>query len=297
MTRYHINPETLRPNKCDAKIQCKWAGSPHYDSKDAARKDVENTMRGEEVPTPVSRSENASEASLNAAVTALQEAGVSAPQTQNLVGVSYLTKKEMIMAQELTEMAESSKNGKISDGLLSKASGYHFAKELLTGKERLMLQDMEILTNRQSEAEERARAAYKKVLVVPTKIELDEEFHGVEPEFYGYGVAELLADRGFDHPEIAAMEQRGFHSVTLKVPGYYEVAISTDLARRELGMPTRTPTAKDASPLRQAEITMLEARRNSTGMFESQAAAKAAENAYREASKEFRRLKKEARND
>lgn len=54
MARYHINPETGRPNLCSAKFQCRFAVGgqepEHYDSKDEARAAFEGQMGSEAIP-------------------------------------------------------------------------------------------------------------------------------------------------------------------------------------------------------------------------------------------------------
>lgn len=53
MARYHINPETGRPNLCNAQIQCRFAVDgkepEHYATKDEARAGYEASMAGEQL--------------------------------------------------------------------------------------------------------------------------------------------------------------------------------------------------------------------------------------------------------
>lgn len=59
MPRYHINPETGRPNVCNAKTQCRFAVDgkepEHYASKDEARKGYELSQVNETIPESLTK--------------------------------------------------------------------------------------------------------------------------------------------------------------------------------------------------------------------------------------------------
>lgn len=81
-----------------------------------------------------------------------------------------------------------------------------------------------------------------------------------------YTVRDTLEKGQIDLAKIKSAERSGQYSVTVKIPSpenpstNLELVVSTDLARRMLGHPSRKPTATDESPLRMAKVEMDKAR-------------------------------------
>lgn len=144
-----------------------------------------------------------------------------------------------------------------------------------------------------------APAAPKTLAVIPgvppvlNKQELDYEQGELEEDLHGYTVKGLLQTRDIDLAEIEKAEREGDYSVTAKVPSYHELAISTDLARRELGYPARPKTGVDESPLRLAELAKNDAYSKTFGIFHSREESMAARTKYQAAKDEFNRLREE----
>lgn len=97
--------------------------------------------------------------------------------------------------------------------------------------------------------------------------ELENEVREWGPELFNVTVKRMLEDRGITLKEIAAAEHRGEYSVMTKIPSYYEVNISTDVARKELGLPSRDKTGIDESPLRKAQVEYDNAYAGTFGSF------------------------------
>lgn len=132
---------------------------------------------------------------------------------------------------------------------------------------------------------------------VPTDRELDKLEAELRDELAGYSVAELLRTRAVSSQSVLRAElEGGSHGsyLTLKVPGHYEVSIPTDLARRELGMQPRPKTASDRSPLRSAELELLEAESKLFGVVHSAESHRAASDAYEAARSRVKILRDEA---
>lgn len=145
-------------------------------------------------------------------------------------------------------------------------------------------------------------AAPKPLAVIPgvppvaTKAELDYEQGELDEELHGYTVKGLLQTRDINLAEIQKAERDGDYSVTAKVPSYYELAISTDLARRELGYPPRAKTGIDEAPLRLAELAKNDAYSKTFGVFHSREESMAANKKYRDARDEYYRVLEEEKN-
>lgn len=60
----------------------------------------------------------------------------------------------------------------------------------------------------------------------------------------GQTLGDVLADTHVGEWTVQQAEEKGYYSVPIQFPGHFEVAISTDLARRELGMSPRTEPAE-----------------------------------------------------
>ena len=110
---------------------------------------------------------------------------------------------------------------------------------------------------------------------VPTAIELRREEENLRDELYGYSVGDLLYTRGVGLAEIEEAEREGSYAVTAKVPSYYEVGISTDLARSVLGLPSRPQTSADHTPPRRAQVEFSEAQEACNGRMTLQEAIEA----------------------
>lgn len=147
-----------------------------------------------------------------------------------------------------------------------------------------------------------APAAPKPLAVIPgvppvsLKQELDMEQGELEEDLHGFTVKGLLNTRDIGLREIEEEERSGNYHVTAKVPSYYEVGISTDLARRELGLPARPKTGIDESPLRLAEIAKNEAYSKTFGIFHSSEESRAAREKYAAARDEYYRIRDEEKN-
>lgn len=147
-----------------------------------------------------------------------------------------------------------------------------------------------------------AAPAPAKLAVIPgvpplmTNQEMDEEVGELQDELYGYSVRELLKARYIDIQDIQEEERSGNYAVTAKVPSYYEVTISTDLARRELGLPARQKSGIDEDELRLAEIKKKLAYSQTFGYFPTTQASMAANSKYKTAKEEFDKIREERRN-
>lgn len=134
-----------------------------------------------------------------------------------------------------------------------------------------------------------ASTAPKPLAVIPgvppvfTKQELDFEQGELDDELHGYTVKGLLRDRDITPREVEEAERKGDYVIWTKVPSYSEVTISTDLARRELGMPARQKTGIDESPLRLAQLAKDDAYSKTFGIFHSREELAEANKKYREA--------------
>lgn len=139
----------------------------------------------------------------------------------------------------------------------------------------------------------KALAVIPGVPPVATKAELDYEEGELEEELHGFTVKGLLQTRDIDLAEIQRAERDGDYSVTAKVPSYYELAISTDLARRALGYPARQKTGIDEAPLRLAQLAKDDAYSKTFGIFHSSEESMAARTKYAAARDEYYRILEE----
>lgn len=153
-----------------------------------------------------------------------------------------------------------------------------------------------------SKATAAAPGTRKPLTVIPgvppvmTKQEMDDEQGELAEDLHGFTVKSILRTRDIDLAEIEKAEREGDYSVGVKVPSHHEIAISTDLARRELGWPPRKKTGIDEDPLRIAELKKNDAYSKTFGAFHSNGESMVARENYNSAKKEFDKLREERRN-
>lgn len=351
MARYHINPETGRPNQCTAKVQCRFGSeAQHFDSKESARAGYEKQMEGQTVsgslkktsktpvaPTGFSYTEVAAASEevekLSNYAVSLRMSNFSDEDGSELL-VVFNAEHDLCMVIEQTDKGENV--GYVAYGpdhrkareplskILTGSHIDHLAKEnddfpydhIDGGPSPAGQQIAKIINDvveRNSAAATPAPAAVvppvkaapvapAKLAVIPgvrpvmTNQEMDEEAGELQDELYGYSVRDLLKARYIDITDIQEEERSGNYAVTAKVPSYYEVTISTDLARRELGLPARPKTGIDEDPLRVAEVKKKEAYSKTFGYFPTTEASMAARKNYNAAKEEFDKIREERRN-
>lgn len=121
--------------------------------------------------------------------------------------------------------------------------------------------------------------------------ELVNEVQEWGPELFNFTVKRLLEDRGITLKDITAAERSGEYSVMAKVPSYYEVNVSTDVARAELGLPPRERTGIDETPLRKAQVEWDNAYAGTFGSFRTTEEYNAAREKEKKAKAAFEALK------
>lgn len=224
MSKFHINPETGRPNQCTAKIKCRFgADTKHYASKDEARVGYEKDM------------------------------------------------KEQTLSKSLKKSEQHSKN-------MKRQAAYN----AMADKEAEKLSNKTIATEKLPFIPGRPP--------VGSKYELDDELSYLENEELRQStVKNLLKDRDVDIREIREAEKSGEYAISVKIPSSHEVYISTDLARRELGLPAREKTGIDESPVRKAKFAMDEASSKTSGSFK-EGEYEVAQRKYKDAEYDYQKL-------
>lgn len=347
MARYHINPETGRPNQCTAKVQCRFGSeTQHFDSKEAARAGYEKQMKDQTVSESLKKSTPSSDVSgdpvkkplfdpkvvavANAEIEKLSNFAVSIQLASDIMGDDSNELIVMFNAEhDLSIIIEE------EDGKKSAYTGYGIdprpnrwpvdqivtasrIDEMAMGNEEYHPeawrqepsprgQQIARLINAvvarpvdkpiapktapkpTAKTAPAASTAPKPLAVIPgvppvfTKQELDFEQGELDDELHGYTVKGLLRDRDITPREVEEAERKGDYVIWTKVPSYSEVTISTDLARRELGMPSRQKTGIDESPLRLAQLAKDDAYSKTFGIFHSREELTEANKKYREA--------------
>ena len=355
MARYHINPETGRPNQCTAKVQCRFGSdTQHFDSKEAARSGYEKQMEGQTVSGGLKKTSEAPAKKplfdpkvvevANKEIEKLSNFAVSIQLASDFLGddspeliiafnaehdlnivieeedgqkvaysgygfdprASRWPVSQFVTASRIDEMAMENENyhpeawrqepspqgekiARLINAVVARPIDAPIASKVATEKAPAK-------TTPAVPAAPAPLAVIPGVPPVANKQELDYEQGELQDELYGYTVKGLLRTRNVDLVEIEKAERDGDYSVTAKVPSYYEVAISTDLARRELGWPPRKKTGIDESPLRLAELAKNDAYSKTFGIFHSTEESMAARNNYKAAKDAFDKLREEERN-
>jgi hypothetical protein len=347
MAKYHINPETGRPNQCTAKVQCRFGSeAQHFDSKESARAGYEKQMERQTVsgvlkktsktpvvPTGFSYTEVAAASEeiekLSNYAVSLRMSNFSDEDGSELL-VVFNAEHDLCMVIEQTDKGENL--AYVAYGPDHRKAREPLSKVLTaTGIDNLAQENDDYphdtwedgpspasqqivkiindVVGERSAAETPAPAPAKPAPTAPAKLavipgvrpvmtnqEMDEEVGELHEELYGYSVRELLKARYIDLQDIQQEERSGNYAVTAKVPSYYEVSISTDLARRELGLPARQKTGIDEDELRLAEIKKNEAYSKTFGYFPTTEASMAANSKYKAAKEEFDKIREERRN-
>jgi hypothetical protein len=257
--KYHINPETGRPNQCHAKIQCRFGGeSDHYDSKEEARAGYEKNMKDETVSKGLKKSSGESkEKNLRREQLAQNER-------------SNREAKEKLTAEVGPEAARK----KLHENRMASQAKHNEKVDSTSAKEK---------------AEREGRLpVIPGVPAVATTHELDQEENDLEREgLYGTNLTLLLKSRGITEREILAAEKSGDYEIETKVPSYYEIIVTTDLARRAIGMKPREKTGIDESDLRVAQIARDNAYKAMTGRLMSAEESKRLNREYRAAERAY----------
>lgn len=162
--RFHINEKGVAA-ECSAQIQCRLRpDSKHFDSEREAYAHYEQTMAGELFTSPLSKTKESrakkvvgqqKEIRSNVEGLGIRENNLDALQA---IESPQWSKNEAQMLSEFHEMALESSTNNIPSPLIQKTSGYHFSKEMLSDREKLMLIDMETLVNRQLAARKAKRS-------------------------------------------------------------------------------------------------------------------------------------------
>lgn len=356
MARYHINPETGRPNQCTAKVKCRFgADTQHFDSKESARAGYEKQMEGQAVSGSLKKSAQTPNpakkplydakvvAVANKEIEKLSNGAVSIHLASEYLGndspeliVMFNAEHDMVL---VVEEEDGQKVAYSAYGIDPRPNRWPVSQFVTASRiDEMAMENEEYHPERwrqepSPQGEKIARlinavvarpidapispkvaekapaktapaapAARKPLAVIPgvppvlNKQELDYEQGELEEDLHGYTVKELLQTRDIDLAEIEKAERDGDYSVTAKVPSYYELAISTDLARRELGYPPRSKTGVDESPLRLAELAKNDAYSKTFGVFHSTEESMTANKKYRDARDEYYRVLEEEKN-
>lgn len=359
MAKYHINPETGRPNQCTAKVKCRFgADTQHFDSKDEARAGYEKQMAGQAVSGSLKKTSNVPKqpvaqkplfdskvvAIANAEIEKLSNGAVSIHLASEYLGNDNPELIVMFNAEHdlciVVEDDDGQKAAYSAYGIDPRPNRWPVSEFVTASKiDELAMENEEYHPERWRQepspqgqkiarlinaviarpvdapiapkvaekvtpksapvapAEPTPLAVIPGVPPVANKQELDYEQGELEEELHGYTVKGLLRTRDIDLVEIEKAERAGEYSVTAKVPSYYEVSISTDLARRELGWPPRKKTGVDESPLRIAELAKNDAYSKTFGVFHSREDSMAVNQKYKAARDEYYRVLEEHRNN
>lgn len=351
MAKYHINPETGRPNQCTAKVQCRFGSEvQHFDSKESARAGYEKQMEGQTVSDSLKKNSKTTAAPAGFSYTEVAAASEEIEKLSNYAVslrmsnfsdedgsellVVFNAEHDLCMVIEQTDKGENL--AYVAYGPDHRKAREPLSKVLTAGGiDRLAMENddyphsvwedgpspasqqiikiiNDVVSKNSAAATpapvtspqqvKAAPVAPAKLAVIPgvrpvmTNQEMDEEAGELHDELYGYSVRELLKARYIDLQDIQEEERSGNYAVTAKVPSYYEVSISTDLARRELGLPARPKTGIDEDPFRIAEIKKNEAYSKTFGYFPTTEASMTANSKYKAAKEEFDKIRDERRN-
>lgn len=138
---YHIHPDTLEPALCrSTKGKCPFGSTDeHFTSAEAARDAIENRM---ETFTPTTPKQ---------AITLLEKIDILAPTTIGwLKEQKRWTKNEAKVLDLLVETVRTDRSSgrEVTQPLMTRISGLHFAKEMLTERELVILGELETLQRR-----------------------------------------------------------------------------------------------------------------------------------------------------
>jgi hypothetical protein len=354
MARYHINPETGRPNQCTAKVRCRFGtDTQHFDSKEEARAGYEKQMQNQTVsgslkksslsvtepapaaqalfdPKAVEKANEEIERISNGAVTMRLASEFMGNDARELI-IAFNAEHDMVLVIEEEDgkkvaytaygpdptrnrwpIADYVTATRIDDLAMENENYRPGGWDMEPSKQGEQIarlinavanKGIETKAAPQIPPAKKAPAvstAPKPLAVIPgvppvrTAQELDSEKGELEGEdLHGYTVKELLRARDITTREVEEAERRGDYVVWTKVPSYSEVAITTDLARRELGMISREKTGIDEDPLRIAEIAKDNAYSKTFGVFHTREESMAANQKYREAREEYYRIRDE----
>ena len=293
MTKYHVNPDTGRPNICRAKIKCDFGeNTPHFSSKEAAREGYEKQMAEETISDSFSKSPKLpTKNPLDAKIAAAEAEAV---KWERAAARGHDTSRG---AQALRDRASSARRA--ADNLKASAKGSDVesssqandAKKPLANKKQSPAPKSGLPRLDPTEKSTFIRPAAKKPrLIVPgvppvsTSAELNEEEGFLREEgLRGFTVKELLRSRDIGPREIMAAEtaSNGYR-LEAKIPSGHEIAVSTDLARKAFGLPPREKTGSDDTPRRAAEIELGDASAGRFGLLSPEQSI-AARNRFRAA--------------
>lgn len=148
---------------------------------------------------------------------------------------------------------------------------------------------------------EKASAESKPLEIIPgvppvlSKLEINQEAYDIYEEMremgVDYRISEILEMRDVTLKDIEEEERSGNYSVGVKIPGYSEIDIHTDVARAALKLEPRKATGIDETPLRKAEIELLEAKAGTYGSFKNSDDYSAAQKKMRDAKERYDRLR------
>jgi hypothetical protein len=358
MAKYHINPETGRPNQCTAKVKCRFgADTQHFDSKEAARAGYEKQMEGQAVSGSLKKtSETPAKKPLfdpkvvevaNKEIEKLSNFAVSIQLASDFLGddspeliIAFNAEHDMNIVIEEEDGKKVAYSGYGFDPRASRWPVSQFVTASRIDEMAMENEDYHPEAWRQEpspQGEKIARlinavvarpidapiapkdatepqvatekapaktapavpAAPAPLAVIPgvppvqTKQELDYEQGELQDELHGYTVKGLLQTRNVTLRDIEIEERKGSYTICEKVPSYYEVNISTDLARRELGLPPRPKTGIDEDPVRLAQIAKDDAYSKTFGVFHSREESMAANENYRKARNEYYNLRED----
>lgn len=232
MADFHVNPDTGRTGYCFARKRCRFgADTPHYETREAAAAGYEASMKEQEIAAVTKKAPE-------------QKAPKEVPPVrtpQQLDMEASYFKNHLEEGQTLGDVLADTYVGKWTVQQAEEKGTYQVPIQFPGNFEMAITSDLarrELGMPRRSETSE--SRPFESFRPIPTDETIQSDKEYVTHQLGDKDIRTAMRENNVTPESIEKQEEEGKLTVFIGNAGDSKVNISTDLARKELGMPART---------------------------------------------------------